>query len=116
MEVFYLPGRGGRLKKKKLAFTNRAPTASIGMDDGADVLAVERRRQQLRFETVDDLQPLDQARPLQQIEQDLVERQRRQTAGPQLGDADLPDQARRRMPLGVGVVEAVDVLDQGEGL
>src|SRR5262245_25583852 len=62
----------------------RARARISGMYDRAHVLAAQRRLEQLGLAPVDDLELLHQAPALEEVEQHLVEGQRRQVAPLQL--------------------------------
>jgi hypothetical protein len=84
--------------------------------DRPHVPAFERRRDALRHAAVDDLEAVEQAGVVQEVQDDRLEGQGLETPLPQLRDGDLGDELRFRMELGIGLLEAVDVFHQGEAL
>src|SRR5436189_970059 len=81
-------------------------------DDGSDVLAAQRRFQQMRLEPVDYLKLLHLAGAGKKIDQHPIERQGRQVARLKLRHRDVLDEGGLRVGLGVCLIEAIDVLDQ----
>src|SRR5688572_13586940 len=82
------------------------------MDDGADVLAFERRYHALGDQPVDHLEAAHETAALEQVEQHLFERERHDLPPPQLRDADLADERGLGVGSWIAVEYPVDVLDQ----
>src|SRR5579859_7544532 len=88
---------------------------SILANDRADVLAAQRGFQELRFESVDDLELLHLARAGKEVDQNAIEWQRRQIAGLQFAHGNLFDECGIRVGLGVRFVKTIDIFDQRVG-
>src|SRR6202040_3708898 len=86
------------------------------MDDGADVLAREGGLDPLGVAAVDELEAVEEAGVGEEVEEDGLEGEGRETSPAQTGHGGLGDEAGGGVELGVGVVEAVDVLDQRQAL
>src|ERR1700680_5213436 len=101
-----------------IALRGKEQTAPSGVavDERADVLALEGGLDPLGGAAVDELEAVEEAGVGEEVEEDGLEGEGREASPAQGGHGDLGDEARGGIELWVGVVEAVDVLDQGEAL
>src|SRR5215207_10061868 len=96
----------------RTAGTAIAGRASVGVDDGANVLPPDGRGDPFRLAAVDDLELLDEPSVDEEVGEDFVEGEALERAFLQLARADRVDEARVRVPLRVLRVEPVYVLHQ----